>query len=90
MAIWSMYDYTLLAAASLSYPVHSHCWDPHIAYELATVGAGNKGGGVSFWIVEDNMGGKKCELQVKGILLLNVHINFSWYVYVGSRTRASL
>ena len=64
MALWSSRDYSLLAATSLSYPVHAHCWDPHTAYEFATVGAGQNGGGVCFWMVEEVMGGKECQFKV--------------------------
>lgn len=58
-------DYSLLCATPLSHPCHAHCWDPHVAYEFATVEAGPKGGGVSFWMLEEDMGGKKCELKVR-------------------------
>ena len=29
-----------------------------------TVGVGERGGGVSFWMVQEDMGGKKCQLKV--------------------------
>lgn len=35
-----------------------------MAYEFATVGVGQKEGGVSFWMLEEDMGGKRCELKV--------------------------
>ena len=61
-------DYSLLGATSLSAPIHAHSWDPYTAYEFATVGAGQggggAGGGVSFWMLEEDMGGKKCQLKV--------------------------
>lgn len=66
MALWSARDYSLLAATSLSHPVHDHCWDPYTAYEFTTVGVGQKGGGVCFWMVEEDMGGKECQFKVWG------------------------
>ena len=35
-----------------------------MAYEFTTVGAGQKVGGVSFWMLEEDMGGKKCQLKL--------------------------
>lgn len=64
LALWSALDYSLLCATSLSHPLHTHHWDPYTAYEFTTVGAGQEGGGVSFWMLEEDMGGKKCQLKV--------------------------
>ena len=64
LALWSAWDYSLLAATSCPHPIHAHCWDPHTAYEFVTAGAGESGGGVCFWMVEEDMGGKKCQLKV--------------------------
>lgn len=64
LSLWSVWDYSLVAATSLSCPIHAHHWDLHTAYEFTTVGVGQKMGGVSFWMVEEDMAGKKCQLKV--------------------------
>ena len=63
--MWKMWDYTLLVATPLSHPIHAHGWDPYTAYEFVTVGACQDVGGVSFWMLEEDLGGKKYQLKVK-------------------------
>jgi len=65
LAVWGTWDYSLLVATSLSHSVHAHSWDPFVAYEFVTVGACDGVGGVNFWLVEEDMGGKKCQLKVR-------------------------
>ena len=66
--MWGTWDYSLLAATSLSHAIHGHAWDPFTAYEFVTVGVWEGVGGVNFWLVEDDMGGKKCQLKVSGTM----------------------
>ena len=68
LAVWGTWDYSLLAATSLSHAIHGHAWDPFTAYEFVTVGVWEGVGGVNFWLVEDDMGGKKCQLKVRGTM----------------------
>ena len=59
VAVWSSHDYSLLSATTLNQPIHEARWDPHVAYEFTSVGAG-----LRFWLVEEDRGGRTCELKV--------------------------
>ena len=53
LAVWSTYDYTLVAATSTSTPCHELRWDPHTAYEFVTAGADMC---LCFWLLEEGAG----------------------------------
>lgn len=59
VAVWSTHNYSLLSATTLDHSVHEAKWDPFVAYEFASVGTN-----IKFWLVEEDGGGKTCELKV--------------------------
>ena len=61
VAMWSTHNYSLLSATTLDHPVHEAKWDPYVAYEFTSVGTN-----IKFWLVEEDSGGKTCELKVCG------------------------
>ena len=72
LAVWSTHDYSLLTATTLDHPVHQAGWDPHTAYELTSVG-----GGLRFWLVEEDRSRRTCELKVGtglGLIMLKASL----------------
>ena len=59
LAVWSAYDYSMVAATTITGPAHQLAWDPYTAYEFVSVGAEMM---VCFWIMEE--GTRTHELKV--------------------------